>query len=169
MENNFQIIIYIILGIIYFVFSILGENKNKKKPQPKKQTPKSLQDILAQLNQSPEANANLPQANQNREISLQNLLREIQAERNAQSKQLEVDENNSEEFFRDDYARRFEQGETFDNTKHPDFTKIKMKSNLIEEKRTTIVRKTNPYQKLLKQKNAAKQAFIFSEIFNRKF
>ncbi len=153
MEDGFQIIIYIVLGIIYFVFSILGESKNKKKPQAKK-VPKASTQI------SP---------NNSREASLQKILREIQAERNMQGKQTTYDENRSEDFFQDNYAEKFERGEIFDRSKHPNFEKIKIKSQLSEEKRTTTPRRVNPYQKLLKQKDAAKQAFIVSEIFSRKF
>lgn len=167
MEDGFQIIIYIVLGIIYFVFSILGESKDKKKPAPKNKNTRSLQDILQQLNQNPASNTQNPQ--QNREASLQNLLKEIQAERNTQKQSGDFDENNSEDFYQDEFARKFEQGEVFDRSKRTNFDKIKIKSNLIEEKRVVTPRKANPYQKLLKQKGAAKQAFILSEIFNRKF
>ncbi len=169
MENFFQILIYIIIIAVY-LFS--GTSKKKPaKPSPK-EAQKSLQDIMKDLQTNSTSKpiaqvSSTSQPNTPSGKSLQELLDEIKAERRGKNLE-ERAEDFEEDIFDASFTSDFESGKQVDWD-----TRIKRdrpkKAEEISDKKMSPKNKPSAYRKLLKDKATLKQAFILSEIFQKKF
>jgi hypothetical protein len=179
MEDSFQIFIYIALAAVYFFFSLSG-SKDKKTPPKKVSEPaqKSLQDILREIqgNFTPAptttststSSAFNTKPKQPSAKSLQELLDEIKAEQRAANL-----EERAEDFEEDVFDSRFRSD--FESGKNVDWdNRIKIdhpKKPELDSDNRHLSPKKNPsaFRKILRNKASLKQAFILSEIFNKKF
>lgn len=161
MEDFGATIFYIILGIIYFIFSLAsGGNKKKKKPQPKrpnnpqaKTQNSSFEDLLSQISQ------------------------EYQKQQPSQSQQqytqpkyetLETLESYDDYYEEEGHTEMEDYKTALSSEERNQVLKDIMDKR---DKQTKKSIKTTPsrYKKMFQNPETVKDAFIMSEIFKRKF
>lgn len=154
-EEFFQIVFWVIVAVIYIISAVSGGNKkktvNKRPSKPR----------LDQSNQKPKTR------------SLEDILREIQSERNQEQKPT------SSSFSFTEQDSSFNQGKFYDDTSNKEFNPapmevdesyIKKAKKRLKQTETKKRKKgENVYRKMFDDPKSVKNAFIMSEIFKRKF
>jgi hypothetical protein len=182
-----EVLFYIIIAIIYVVFSLAGGNKKKTENQANNapKTPQitgnediKLEDIIKKLTQ----NAQKSQSTQIQTFEYKTEAQNLESEQGIETYPSPKNyESNTFSLDNSPYETVDYDEEAIANLKEQAFQdKINERQNLLTEKyykrpvastftKKNIVKKVNPFTKILQDKEALKTSFIVSEIFKTKF
>ncbi|MCU0447271.1 MAG: hypothetical protein MUE85_20440 [Microscillaceae bacterium] len=182
-----EVLFYVIIAIIYVIFSVAGGNKKKDEKSAKKPTNQpqiadsediKLEDIIkkltqnAQKSQTPSPTVSYQTESQSLETSPS--LEIYPTAKSYESNPYALDNAPYETVDYDEEAILKDKEQAFQD-------KIKKRQDKLDDSKANkymvsdtptkknIIKKVNPYTKLLQNKESLKQAFIASEIFKTKF